>query len=318
MRKRQAEETFSLRGLRDDGFEGFVLFFSSLLFITGRRVCRSLTRNPTLHFPSQRHNVSQLRHPRLFSAERTRGVGMRTFCSEFGYCMIDLKEVGRDGVKSNATALILTQLLFTFVFIVFFFPPSSYQQLDSPQSIMTKPSPRSPLSRLLRAHLLYIQLPVALLTVLLVASPWFQREVIFLHHLKWPLPSSSLQDLTAIFGETDSARFDISNVHASSASGSGSPTLHGYRLLPPSPPPSPLPPLLFFHGNGCSRGASWRVSHVKNLAAAGLTVYAFDVRGYGDVGGAPTKMGVKEDARRIYERVRELEGGGEVFLYGHR
>ena len=57
---------------------------------------------------------------------------------------------------------------------------------------------------------------------------------------------------------------------------------------------------------------------MKNLAAAGLTVYAFDVRGYGDVGGAPTKMGVKEDARRIYERVRELEGGGEVFLYGHR
>jgi len=65
--------------------------------------------------------------------------------------------------------------------------------------------------------------------------------------------------------------------------------------------------VIFFHGNGASRGLSWRVTHVLNLAKASSTVYAFDVRGYGDVDGSPTRDDVAEDARRIFDFVAEKE-----------
>jgi len=76
--------------------------------------------------------------------------------------------------------------------------------------------------------------------------------------------------------------------------------------------------IIFFHGNAATRALSWRKTHAKLLADAGATVYAFDLRGYGDVEGTPTEKGVIDDARAIYDYVTEEEGVGKPkFIYGH-
>ncbi|GMI35248.1 hypothetical protein TeGR_g6203 [Tetraparma gracilis] len=173
---------------------------------------------------------------------------------------------------------------------------------------------------LLRSFLLYFYLPALLLGLVFIFSPAAQRELLFLHNLRWPLDSYvPLQNLQYHIGAEDVVKYQARNVHVPATE--TAPELHGYRLSPPasSPPASsssPAPSIIFFHGNGANRALYWRVTHIKKLADAGATVYAYDVRGSGDVLGTPTKEGVLADSIAIFESVR-AEAEGDIVLYGH-
>ena len=156
----------------------------------------------------------------------------------------------------------------------------------------------------------------------------------FLHNLRWPLPSSKFVDLEYTFGLANVQKFNIQNIEVVSAPMSTSNedeqiVLKGYKLEPPSTLVSAKlkrkagrrsPIILFFHGNGSSRALSWRRTHVMNLASANAIVYSFDVRGFGDVGGSPSQASVLQDTLSIYNFVRgnkEESDGRDIFLYGH-
>jgi pimeloyl-ACP methyl ester carboxylesterase len=180
-------------------------------------------------------------------------------------------------------------------------------------------------------------IPIVLISVSLYMFPSFQREVLFLNNLRWPLPSSKFVDLDYTFGRSDVDKYNIQNVEVVSLRSSDDPdelpiTLKGYKVSPPLDlkqnlkpfieqkilPKSPV--ILFFHGNGSSRALSWRRRHIMNLADANAIVYAFDLRGYGDVSGRPTQRGVLQDSLAIYDFIRrnkEENEGRNIFIYGH-
>ena len=191
--------------------------------------------------------------------------------------------------------------------------------------------------RLLRSLAVYVYVPILAVSLALYMFPSFQREVLFLHNLRWPIPASRYVDLEYTFGRADVDKYSIKNVQVvsfpSASSTSDDPeelpiVLKGYKISPPTllnptfkrKAGRKSPVILFFHGNGSSRALSWRRRHVMNLADANAIVYAFDVRGYGDVPGWPTQAGVLQDSLAIYNFVRmnkEENEGRDIFLYGH-
>ncbi|GMI42999.1 hypothetical protein TrCOL_g3860 [Triparma columacea] len=153
---------------------------------------------------------------------------------------------------------------------------------------------------------------------MLYSSTTLQRGLVFLHFVVWPLPTSLYTHLDYTFGESAVGKYSIENVGVES--GEGNILLKGFKLRPPlerGEGGGGGNTIIFFHGNAASRALSWRKTHVKLLADAGATVYAFDLRGYGDVEGTPTEEGVTEDARTIFDHVRRAEAGKSIFVYGH-
>jgi fermentation-respiration switch protein FrsA (DUF1100 family) len=66
------------------------------------------------------------------------------------------------------------------------------------------------------------------------------------------------------------------------------------------------PVILFCHGN--AGNITHRAVYVSSLVRAGLAVFVFDYRGYGQSAGSPDEAGVYEDARAAYDHLTGVEG----------
>ena len=86
--------------------------------------------------------------------------------------------------------------------------------------------------------------------------------------------------------------------------------LHAWFL----PAPGDGPTLLFCHGN--AGNISHRLDNIAQLNRLGLSVFAFDYRGYGLSEGKIGEQGFYADAEAALARVRELARGGSVIVFG--
>jgi len=77
--------------------------------------------------------------------------------------------------------------------------------------------------------------------------------------------------------------------------------------------------LLVCHGNAGNLSDSGRPAHYAGLRALGLNLLAFDYRGYGESGGAPTEAGLYRDAEAAYGYLRDTLGvpPERIVLFGH-
>ena len=77
--------------------------------------------------------------------------------------------------------------------------------------------------------------------------------------------------------------------------------------------------LLVCHGNAGNLSDAGRPAHYAGLRALGLNLLAFDYRGYGESGGAPTEAGLYRDAEAAYGYLRNTLGvpPGQIVLFGH-
>lgn len=77
--------------------------------------------------------------------------------------------------------------------------------------------------------------------------------------------------------------------------------------------------LLVCHGNGGNLADAGRPAHYAGLRALGLNLLAFDYRGYGESGGAPTEAGLYRDADAAYRYLRETLAvpPDRIVLFGH-
>ncbi|MBI4376978.1 MAG: alpha/beta hydrolase [Elusimicrobia bacterium] len=91
-------------------------------------------------------------------------------------------------------------------------------------------------------------------------------------------------------------------------------TLHAWFI--PAAHGSRAPVLLFCHGNGGN--ISHRLEKIKIFRAAGLSVLAFDYRGYGRSTGRPSELGTYEDAQTAYRWLIEQgrARAENIVLYG--
>jgi uncharacterized protein len=98
-------------------------------------------------------------------------------------------------------------------------------------------------------------------------------------------------------------------------------TADGVRLVSwviPAPDPSGYW-LLICHGNGGNISEAGRPLHYAGLRDLGLSLLAFDYRGYGESEGRPTEEGLYRDAEAAYRYLRETLGvvPGRIVLFGH-
>lgn len=95
-------------------------------------------------------------------------------------------------------------------------------------------------------------------------------------------------------------------------------TLVGWVMRAPVPDTA-APWLLICHGNGGNLSEAGRPEHYARLRALGLNLLAFDYRGYGESGGAPSEEGLYRDADAAYRYLREVRGlpPGRIVLFGH-
>ena len=77
--------------------------------------------------------------------------------------------------------------------------------------------------------------------------------------------------------------------------------------------------LLICHGNAGNLAEAGRPEHYAGLRALGLSLLAFDYRGYGESGGTPTEAGLYRDADAAYRYLREVLGvpPERIVLFGH-
>ena len=77
--------------------------------------------------------------------------------------------------------------------------------------------------------------------------------------------------------------------------------------------------LLICHGNAGNISEAGRPYHYAGLRALGLSLFAFDYRGYGESEGAPTEQGLYRDAEAAYRYLRDtLDIPPErIVLFGH-
>ena len=77
--------------------------------------------------------------------------------------------------------------------------------------------------------------------------------------------------------------------------------------------------LLICHGNAGNISDAGRPYHYARLRALGLSLFAFDYRGYGESEGAPTEAGLYRDAHAAYHYLRDtLRVPPErIVLFGH-
>jgi fermentation-respiration switch protein FrsA (DUF1100 family) len=98
---------------------------------------------------------------------------------------------------------------------------------------------------------------------------------------------------------------------------SDSVTLVGWVI--PSPSESTGLWLLIFHGNAGNLSEFDRPIHYAGLRQLGLSLFAFDYRGYGESGGVPTERGLYRDADAAYRYLRESRGipASRIVVFGH-
>jgi fermentation-respiration switch protein FrsA (DUF1100 family) len=79
------------------------------------------------------------------------------------------------------------------------------------------------------------------------------------------------------------------------------------------------PWLLICHGNAGNLSEAGRPAHYAGLRALGLNLLAFDYRGYGESGGAPTEAGLYRDAEAAYRYLRDTLAvpPDRIVLFGH-
>ena len=89
-------------------------------------------------------------------------------------------------------------------------------------------------------------------------------------------------------------------------------TLHGWYL----PAPGSRHLILFCHGN--AGNISHRLDNLARLNQAGLAVFIFDYRGYGQSQGSPSEKGMYLDAEAAYDWAAQkaAEQGGKVVIFG--
>jgi fermentation-respiration switch protein FrsA (DUF1100 family) len=77
--------------------------------------------------------------------------------------------------------------------------------------------------------------------------------------------------------------------------------------------------LLICHGNAGNLSNSDRPLHYAGLRALGLSLLAFDYRGYGESGGTPSEGGLYRDADAAYRYLREIRGvpADRIVVFGH-
>jgi uncharacterized protein len=77
--------------------------------------------------------------------------------------------------------------------------------------------------------------------------------------------------------------------------------------------------LLICHGNGGNISEAGRPYHYAGLRALGLSLFAFDYRGYGESEGAPSEDGLYRDADAAYRYLRDTLGvpPERIVLFGH-
>jgi uncharacterized protein len=77
--------------------------------------------------------------------------------------------------------------------------------------------------------------------------------------------------------------------------------------------------LLICHGNAGNISEAGRPFHYAGLRALGLSLFAFDYRGYGESEGVPTEEGLYRDADAAYRYLRDtLEVPAErIVVFGH-
>jgi fermentation-respiration switch protein FrsA (DUF1100 family) len=77
--------------------------------------------------------------------------------------------------------------------------------------------------------------------------------------------------------------------------------------------------LLICHGNAGNLSEFDRPLHYAGLRQLGLSLLAFDYRGYGESGGAPTEQGLYRDADAAYRFLREIRGvpPDRIVIFGH-
>ena len=77
--------------------------------------------------------------------------------------------------------------------------------------------------------------------------------------------------------------------------------------------------LLICHGNAGNLSEFDRPLHYAGLRELGLTLLAFDYRGYGESEGLPSEGGLYQDAEAAYRYLRETRGvpADRIILFGH-
>ncbi|HEV8455599.1 MAG TPA: alpha/beta hydrolase [Gemmatimonadales bacterium] len=86
----------------------------------------------------------------------------------------------------------------------------------------------------------------------------------------------------------------------------------------PAEPPSSLW-LLVCHGNAGNLSEFDRPVHYAGLRELGLNLLAFDYRGYGESGGAPSEAGLYRDADAAYRYLTDQRGvpASRIVVFGH-
>lgn len=77
--------------------------------------------------------------------------------------------------------------------------------------------------------------------------------------------------------------------------------------------------LLICHGNAGNISDAGRPYHYAGLRALGLSLFAFDYRGYGESEGVPTEQGLYRDAEAAYRYLQDSLGvpPERIVLFGH-
>lgn len=75
--------------------------------------------------------------------------------------------------------------------------------------------------------------------------------------------------------------------------------------------------VMYMHGNTGTRAMYHRVGVYKMLVNMGYHCIAFDYRGYGDSDGSATEIGLRDDARLVWNWIREHAPNAKVFIWGH-
>lgn len=77
--------------------------------------------------------------------------------------------------------------------------------------------------------------------------------------------------------------------------------------------------LLVCHGNAGNISDLGRAAHYAGLRQLGLSLLAFDYRGYGESGGRPGEQGLYRDADAAYRYLRETRGvaAARIVVFGH-
>jgi len=77
--------------------------------------------------------------------------------------------------------------------------------------------------------------------------------------------------------------------------------------------------LLICHGNAGNLSEFDRPLHYAGLRQVGMSLLAFDYRGYGESDGAPSEQGLYRDADAAYRFLREIRGvpADRIVVFGH-